>query len=213
MIKKTIALLIVFVSIFLTVGCYYRDIGEVDESLQKFADYVIDHSSSGIVLSASQRSSSSIVLCVIVPSEDVSEQYIIVNSVITAVNDYFGVDKGLFTDCLVTVYFSLPINRYSGEPGEQLLEVSNWLYDDVFADQLIEINPGVYGYDSIKRTYNIPDIEFDGVHIINQELRSNEAIVEYISSWPSIDTVYVSTTEQAEELQSQYANIMFIAIE
>ena len=101
MIKKTIALLIVFVSIFLTVGCYYRDIGEVDESLQKFADYVIDHSSSGIVLSASQRSSSSIVLCVIFPSEDVSEQYIIVNSVITAVNDYFGVDKGLFTDCLV----------------------------------------------------------------------------------------------------------------
>ena len=78
---------------------------------------------------------------------------------------------------------------------------------------LIEINPGVYGYDSIKRTYNIPDIEFDGVHIINQELRSNEVIVEYISSWPSIDTVYVSTTEQAEELQLEYPNIAFIAVE
>ena len=36
MIKKTIALLIVFVSIFLTVGCYYRDKCEVDKPLQGF---------------------------------------------------------------------------------------------------------------------------------------------------------------------------------
>lgn len=211
--KLYVCFLVVLMSIILTTGCYYRDVSEVDESLQGFADYVIEHSSPGIVMSASQRSSSSIVISIIVPAEDILEQYTIVNSVVNAIDDYILIDKGLFVDCHITVHFSLPINKYNGAPGEQLLEFSNWLYDDVFADQLIEVYPGVYGYDPDNRAYSIPDYAFEGVHILNQELCTNENIEEFISSWSSIDTVYVSTIEQAEELQSKYPHITFIAAE
>ena len=211
MIKRIIPLLII--ATLLLSGCYYRDKCEVDKPLQGLVDYVMEQVSFDILLSAKETNSSSIGIRVIVPADDPLDQYTVINDVLIAINDYLLMDNSVFCDRYINVHFSLPINRYSGEPGEELLYVTNRLSDGNYSDSLVRIYPVVYGFDSITQSYNIPDVEFEGVHILSGVNISDQDLAEYISSWPSIDTVSVSTTEQAEELQLEYPDIAFIAVE
>jgi len=206
--------------IMLLTGCFpiHRNSSHIDDSLSGIADYIVKNTDYDIILSAYDERNgerNDICLKIIVKTANTDEQYEIINSVIESVDEYLLSDTDIDGNTqLITLSFQLPIDRYSGEPGDYLCEINNLSEDDCYEDELVRIRPFSYGrsydYENQIGAYEIPDNEFTGIYIMSAYYCSNEEVEEYISSWESIDTVYVSTTEQATELQPIYPNITFI---
>ena len=225
---KRVFLFIVLCVLFLLTGCRRQHI-EVDASLTSIADYIKDNCSLRISVSAhdGRRDHKPIItLGVIVYTEDVEEQYVIVNSVIKSIDEYLITHddiEGSLQELLVC--FVLPDNQFSGVPGDALCEVTNRSENGVFENSLVEIRPLEYGIEHINESrlvgdnvehtiysiYEVPDSDFPGIHIMRVQWDiEDELIDEYLSSWPSIDIVYVDTSERAEELHDRYPDITFI---
>ena len=212
--KKVISAFIISITILIISGCFaiYRNNDDVDEKLKDFADYIIENSADDIILSARLNTDyGRISFGAIVPEKSVTEQYEIIDSVIIAIDDYLTINDNKYKDYRINVHFSLPVDRFSGVPGDILIEFSNQQVDDSFTNKLVSVRPTAYGRVPKSHTYIIPETEFHGIHILTLENCSNEEITVYLSSWPSIDTVYVSTSEQAEQLQAEYPDIAFFS--
>lgn len=219
--------LVTILSIILLTGCHYH--AEVDKSLVGIVDCIKEGCPMKVDISAhdGRRDHKPIItLGVIVYTEDVEEQYVIVNSVIKSIDEYLITHddiEGSLQELLVC--FVLPDNQFSGVPGDALCEVTNRSENGVFENSLVEIRPLEYGIEHINESrlvgdhvehtiysiYEVPDSDFPGIHIMRVQWDiEDELIDEYLSSWPSIDIVYVDTSERAEELHDRYPDITFI---
>lgn len=217
--KRLLSIIMLSISILIT-GCFpiYRDIIEVDDSLTGLVKYITENTQYKIEISAHDGRSeerNDIRIGVVLNSSDVAEQYSIINSVIELIDEYLNNHNDIDGSSQeIYVCFVLPVDRYSGVPGEGLCDITNQSVDGSYENALVRIRPLSYGYHYDNENnlggYEIPDYDFYGIHIMSLEYTSSEEIEEYISSWDSIDTVYVSTTEQATELQSRYPYISFI---
>ncbi len=219
--KKLIICLLI--GIILLSGCFssYHDSSTVDKSLSNMVNYIVDNSSFDIIVSAHdgrQDEISCIRLGIVVDAEEADEQYVIINSVIKAVDEYLincdDID-GSAQELIAT--FVLPIDRYSGVPGETLCEVTNRSANNSYESELVSITPMTYGfvndYENRNSVFRIPSEDFTGIHIMSIEQAPDAVIRGYLDAWSAIDTVYVSTTEQANDLQVSYPDVIFISYE
>ena len=219
--KKLIICSLIWV--ILLTGCFssYHDSSAVDKSLSNMVNYIVDNSSFDIIVSAHdgrQDEISCIRLGIVVDAEEADEQYVIINSVIKAVDEYLvncdDVD-GSAQEIIAT--FVLPVDGYSGVPGETLCEVTNRSAYNCYESELVCITPMTYGfvndYENRNSVFRIPGEDFTGIHIMTVEQAPDAVIRGYLDVWSAIDTVYVSTTEQANDLQVSYPDVMFISYE
>ena len=218
--RVVLMLFLSFGLLIMYTGCLvlHHDVSEIDESLAGLTNYIIDNSDHSLIISAYDERNNErqdICLRIVVNERNSVEQYEIINSVICSVNEYISGNTDINgSSQLIDICFLLPVDRYSGVPGEYLCEITNLGDNELYADSLIRIYPMSYGYhyDDEKHAgeYEIPDRDFYGIHIMSLEYASNERIEEYIASWESIDTIYVSTNEQATGLRARYPYITFI---
>lgn len=214
-------LVLSFIAAFmLLTGCFpiHRNKSHIDDSLSGIADYIVKHINYDIILSAyDERNNERNDICftIIVKTDNTDEQYEIINSVIETVDEYLLSNTDIDGNMqLITLSFQLPIDNYSGEPGDFLCEINNLSEDDCYENELVRIRPFSYGYtydyENQIGAYEIPNKEFSGIHIMNAYYCSNEELDEYIASWPSIDYVFVGSYGQGEEMQEVYPYIAFI---
>lgn len=205
-------------------GCFavHQNYGDIDKSLSEISNYIRENTQTKIIISAHDgrnEDDPEIRIGIVMKTEDVYEQYAIIDSVIDSVNQYLiNHDDIDGTNQLLYVCFVLPVGRFSGVPGDSICEITNrsdYSSDNgwKFQNRLVTIRPIDYGhsFDRYEWTddYDVPDIDFSGIHILSCENCSDDQVSEYLSSWPSIDTVYVSTSEQAEQLQAEYPDLAF----
>ena len=226
--KRKLMLLVLFIMV-ITSGCFaiHRDNSVIAPTLAPLAKEIRNNTPCRVVVSAYDfQKEDTIILRVVVNSENVDEQYEIINSVVCSIDDYILNHRDLIDGTkFIGVGFRLPVGVFSGVPGKELIEVTNRSDNGVYEDSLVEIIPRRYGIETVRENrmdgshvdysfydiYEIPDCEFSGIHIMRVQWDiEDELIDEYLSSWPSIDTVYVDTTERAEELHDRYPDITFI---
>lgn len=215
--------------IFLFTGCFaiYRDRSVIDGSLQGIADYIDDNVSSPIIISAHDarhEERGNISISIVLDSEDKDEQFEIMNTVVTAIDEYL-LSHDDIDGCAqeIIVCFVLPTDRFSGVPGDALCEVTNQSViqrfdvdsdNDCYENELVAIRPLSYGYviDYVNCTssFEIPDQEFTGIHIMCAYGAPIAEVEEYISSWPSIDKIYCDSSEVIATLQGDNTSIEFV---
>ena len=230
--EKRICLFLIILNIIVIAasGCFkfYREQDNIDESLSDSVAFIYSKCPYDIKVNAYDfRENKNIVrFDLIVRTEDIEEQFEIVNSAVHALDDYLErYDELDGNETEIRMLFKLPRNEYSGVPGDDICIITNIDADGTYANHMICIYPCMYGYISDTNGghydyYVVPDVEVYGIHILYRENMLNEHVERYLAAWPSIDTVILQSTDetkygsaydQSAELQSKYPGIEFIA--
>ena len=228
--KKLLCTLLALISIMSCSGCFkiHKDIDYVDDSLIEIVDYIYNECHYDIKVNAFDNRDKDYVnlrFDLIIRTEEIEEQFKIVNSVVHAVDDYLEIYDDIDGNTTaIRMDFRLPINKYSGAPGDEICTITNINSDGESENQMICIQPSMYGYfdgdDGGHYDFIVPDVQIYGIHILSRSDIHTEKLEEFLSKWSFIDTVIISTSnesmfgsafEQAAELQSKYPDIEFIA--